>query len=526
MVFALAVSVYGVARVSSVEELKRLARLPKLQLAPPLEFTRHAGFVIFPDATALQAQAAEIQKDLKTESSPEQLLELGRIYDQLGNHGLALRFYTRAIDQFRHKTEIDPNNALLQSRLGLALAYVGKFSEALPHMQKGVMLQPEKAECWTAFGIYYRERAWRSLVSDTAIYGNTSFLEALSEFLFMGAEPSELEEAGNFLDSGRDAFEKAARFAPDSSVVFAECGLFRSFESALRAAMESVRNNTPLTRPLRTTLVIPEAVADFQRAAELDPENPAKLGVAAFLPLFSAIYQEHLDENVLWAAQSPRVPAQHAASVQWAVTRLESLSESENPEIAAAATEMLGCVKLLVFRDSAGGLKSFRAALAVDPERERAWDLLTLELNRRAEFDALLEHCSQRVLASPSVRNYIFLAKAYERTGDFTKAEWIVLSALAANPNDFHANLALANLLLKRPNHTGFLGRVSDCLTKAERHMGPNPTSQNHLDLALTKGLYFALSDQPEKAREILKKAQRSSGNHPDLAAALTAIGY
>lgn len=522
MVFALAASVYGVAKVSRVEELKRLARLPKIQLAPPLEFNRLAGFVIFPDSSSLTAEAAEIQKELKAENAPEQLLRLGRIYDQLGNHGLALRFYARAIDQFRRKAEIDPSEAVLQCRLGEALALTGQFTEALPHLQKAVTLQPEKAECWLAFGLYYRERAWRSLVSDGAVYGNTGFLEGLNEFIVLGAQPSELEEAERFLDSARESFEKAVHFGPKNSRVFTERGLFYAFESAMRAALDSVRSNTPLPRPLRTSLVVPKAVADFVRAAELDDENPAKLGLAAFLPLFSTIYEEHLNESVLWAAQSPRIGAQHAATVQWAVTRLETLSESDNPEVAAAAAEMLGCVKLLVFSDSAGGLKSFRAALALEPKRERAWDLLTLELNRRAEFDELVEHCSDRVLSSPSVRNYIFLAKAYERTGDFTKAEWIILSALAASPNDFNANLGLANLLLKRPNHTGFLGRVKDCLTKAERNMGPGPTAQNHLDLALTKGLYFALSDEPEKAREILKR----SGNHPEIAAALAAIGY
>ena len=526
ILFALAVSVYGVARVSTVEELKRLARLPKIQLAPPLDFNRHAGFVIFPDTQALNTEAAKLQKELREETSSELQLRLGRIYDQLGNHSLALRFYTRAIDQLRRKAEIDPSDALLQSRLGEALALTGQFLEALPHLQKAVTLEPENSECWLAFGIYHQEQAWRALASDPSIYAGAAFLEALNDFIAGAGEGVDIERTERFLDSARDSFEKATRFGPDNPKAYARRGTFRAFEAAVRAAIQSVQNDAPLSRPLRMALITPEAIGDFQRAAELDSANVSRVSLAAFLPLFASIYGEHLDETALWQDFVPRLAPGHAAPVRSAITQLEALGEADNPETAAAAAEMLGCVKLLVFRDSPGAMKSFRAALALDPERERAWDLLTLELNRRAQFAELLEHCSQRVILSPSVRNYIFLAKACERTGDYTKAEWIVLTALASSPNDFHANLALANLLLKRPNHASFLGRVQDSITKAERHMGPSPTAQNHLDLALTKALFFALSDQPEKAREILKRAQRSAPAHPELTAALTAIGY
>src|SRR5690606_26001854 len=81
IVFTLAVSAYGVARVSSTEELKRLARLPKIELAPPLEYNRLAGFVIFPDSATLNAEAAKIQKQLKAQDSPKpvQLARLGEI---------------------------------------------------------------------------------------------------------------------------------------------------------------------------------------------------------------------------------------------------------------------------------------------------------------------------------------------------------------------------------------------------------------------------------------------------------------
>ena len=526
IILALTVSVYGVARVSKTEELKRLARLPKIQLAPALEFDRHGGFVVFPDSRALTAEAAKIQKELKAERAPESEVELGRIYDRLGNHGLALRFYKRGIDQLKRKAEIDPSEGGVQALLGATLALTGQFDEALPHLQNAVTLAPEKAECWIAFGTYYKERAWRSLVSDTAIYGNINFLDGLNELMVLGPESNELEEAERFLDSGRDCFERAIRFGPEQASVFAERAVFRAFESAVRASLNTLQTGSELTKPLRATLISDPVLADVQRAAELDPEDPGRLAVAAFLPLVAAIYQEHLAETVLWESRAPRIAPAHAQPVSWAVTQLSGLSESDNPEVAAEAAELLGCVKLLVFRDSAGGLKSFRAALAVSADRERAWDLLTLELNRRADLEQLVEHCSERVIASPSVRNYLFLAKAYERLGEYTKAEWIVLTALATSANDFYANLALANLLLKRPDHEGFLGRVQDCLNKAEKHMGPSPTAQNHLDLALTKGIYFALSDQPEKAREVLRRAEESRGPNPEISAALVAIGY
>lgn len=487
---AMTVSVYGIARVDGTEELKRLARLPKIQLASPLEFDRHLGFVIFPDTLGLSEEAKRLQREIEKEEgqtteSAARWIEIGKIYDHLDNPILAGRFYRRAAEAQRRKVDLDPASARALAGLGSALSLLGRFDEARPHLQRALALAPERAESWLAMGTFHRERLWRLMESEAALRGSRGFLEALHEFMAAGADSSELDEAAWLLEQARECHDQAARLEPGSAEVFIQRGIFRAMEAAVRTALAALRDDTPAGQPLRASLVPPGVVEDFQRAADLDAENPARLGVAALLPLFAHLYAHRLPDSIIWEGGAPRTGD---ASSGVYVARLQ--------------------------------------ALAADPSRERAWDLLTLELNRRGEFASLVEECSDRVLASPSARNFLFLAKAYERIGDYIKAEWIVLSALAASQNDFYANLALANLLMKRPDHGAMLPRAGDCITRVQRHLGPSPTLQNQIDLALTRALHLALSEQPEDARKVLRQVERLAGPHPEITAALQAIGY
>ena len=527
IVLALTVSAYGVARVNSTEELKRLARLPRIELAPPLEFKRQAGFLIFPDLASSSVEIQRLQEQLRERESPALLLQIGRTYDKSDNHGAALRFYTQAIDQFRRKLEVEPSDGLLEAGLGQALTLAGRLEEALPHLQRAVALTPEKAEGWMALGTYHKEIAWAALTEGPRLWSNDDFLDSLQGMVENGADSEALHQAENALTEASAAFDKAVELEDENPRVFLERGIFRAFAATVRRAMEMlVQSGTSNGQSLSTSLTVPGVLQDLHRAAELDDENPARLGLAALLPIFARLSQEHPGDHLIWSLQPPPLSTEHAARISWAITRLQALAESGDPKLAAAAAEMLGCVQLTVFRDSRGGLQSLRAALAADPRRQRASDLIALELSRRGDYSDLVEHCTGRVLTSPSVRNHLFLARAYEQLGEHSRAEWILLTALVSNQNDFFANLGLAALLLKRPDHRSLLDQVKDCLTRAERHIDPDPTPQNQIDLALIKALYFALSDEPATARAILRNAQRHGRNDPDLAAALTAIGY
>lgn len=528
ILLAAIVSAQGVAKVSRLAELKRLARLPEVELAPPLEFHRHAGFVVFPDASGLAIQAAELLKELK-EPPPEPagLMRLGRLYDRMGNAGLGIRFYTRAVDLFRRQLESKPEDPLPLAGLGEALGLAGRFQEALPHLERAIRNAPQNGACWQAFGRYWKERVWWAIAGAEGVYGSTRFIDAVEAFAAGGMRASELEEIEKWLGLGQAAFDRAVELEPAEAKAFEECAVFSAFAGAIRAAIRAIRSSSVPLQPFEAFLLERPVVEDLRKAAELDRSNPALLGVAALAPLFAAVYGEQLPEQLLWTSSAAaRLSAADARAVSSAVTRLGALAESARKETAAAAAEMLGCIQLLVFGDSAGGRKSFRAALEASPSRSRAWDLLALDLHRSGDFRELAEHCAERVEHSPSARNAVLLAKAYAKTGDYTKAEWITLSALASHPNDFLANLSLASLIFRRPDHHLFLGRAAECIKKAERYIGPEPTRQNRLDLALTKAIHFALSGRSEQAREVLQDFQRGSGGHPEIAAALSVIGY
>ena len=133
--------------------------------------------------------------------------------------------------------------------------------------------------------------------------------------------------------------------------------------------------------------------------------------------------------------------------------------------------------------------------------------------------------CEARGIERPTVRNRLLIAKAYEKLGDFDRAEEEVRLALAMNAGDFSANLALANIIMRNATDMTTLPRARQALTSAERALGLNARSSQWLDLALTQSIYHGLSDNPDTARQILNAAAALAKDDPEVSAALDAIG-
>jgi tetratricopeptide (TPR) repeat protein len=171
-----------------------------------------------------------------------------------------------------------------------------------------------------------------------------------------------------------------------------------------------------------------------------------------------------------------------------------------------------------------------RRCLALDPSRNQAWEVLAYTLAQSQRYDELAAACSERLKQQDSPRNHLMLAKAYEKLQQWDDSEAEILEATKEAPNNFVANLALASVLLKRSQDASSLAEADDWLARSEKLLSQMPPPQRNqqqvIDLALTRCIYFALTDEVEAARQWAKAVINKDQNNKLAYDILTAMDY
>jgi tetratricopeptide (TPR) repeat protein len=492
-------------------ELQRLVRLPRIEFASPLTFDRTTGFVVFPNEGAAAAEAAEMVREGKGTPADAPLhLEAARIFARGGDVPSSIRSYARAIDLFGKRLEFEPGNAgaligLMDACLGL-----GRFAEAQAALDKAALIDTEEAGF--AAARFHKEKAWSAFIGEENRFSNSGFMELLeSGVRRRGA--ARIEAARRELDEAAKEFERSAEMLERNERFLQQRAAFRSIRATLLTAFSQVQGAEKSGRQLRRSLFAPEALADLNRLAELQPGEPEAVAVAAFANALG----ENAGELVsAW----PQLGADGRTKVLQACRDLERIADSGSKR-AGEAAELLGCARVFLMNDYAGGQRSFREALRVEPMRERSWDLLVLAVGSAGTAGDLVDTCEERVALLPNARSSVMLIKSYDRQGDAIRAELNALVASGVYPHDFYVNLSLAAVLLKREDIEPILWRAGDALAKAEKQMTATGSRQGELDFVVLKGIYFGLSDQPAQARALLQ-----SYSAPEAQEVLHALDY
>jgi tetratricopeptide (TPR) repeat protein len=497
---------FAIPKSSTKRELQRLARLPKVEFPKPLEFDRVFGFVPFADPSTASIEASRILKT--TKGLPDQArlyLEAARIYDREGDSGAALGHYSRAIDLFRRRVEIAPREVSSLAGLGEALAMVGRFAEAQSALDKTDELGTPTLELLLARARFYRERAWFSAAGEVHRYSSAPFLSQLVSMAVESPAPNRIEESRKYLRLAERALEQAFELPGKKEERLLERAAFRSFRPALELAFTQIQNEDIRPRALEMALYGSEALKDLSDAAELS-DDPSVIAASALAANFAA------EKNGDGGRSAEGYVRRMAA-------RLQEIAE-DGSEQSAVAAEYLGGLQFHVLKDRSGARRTLQQAVAAEPGRHRAWEMLVLAAAYEGA-DRFVEAAEARVAALPHPRSSVLLVKSYDMEGDQTRAEWTALNAVLSYPNDLLANLTLAAVLLKDENADDYLWRIDEALNKAEKALGTSRNYQNRLDFLLLKGIYLGLSDRGEQAKALLQSAKPSS---PELQEVLRAL--
>jgi tetratricopeptide (TPR) repeat protein len=520
LLFLAAASAWALPRSSSKDEIRGMARLPKVEFATPLHFDRKAGFVVFPDTAAASAEAAEILGEAKAvPAEAGKYLQAAYRYEANGDYLNGLKYFAWAADLFRRRVESEPGNAQALAGLAESLVSIGRGAEAQAHLEKALGAADNDAAVQASAASVLRERAWQAIVGEQRIFAPAGFMETLAELLRQPPSAPRIAESRQFLSRAAEAMQRAGELAPGHSAVQWQRAAFFSFHAAFAEFLRQLQAGESRIKEVQISLFDRGAMDALSRAAELS-QGPGRISAAALASLVgrapALIGREgSIFQQEIW----PRLPRDAQEQMRGMVRRLAEMAAAGSTN-AAAASEQLGSLQLCVLRDFEGARRSFGQAVARDPKRHRSWELLVLATFMEGETGQLVEICSSRFESLPNARSGALLAKAYDRAGDASRAELVAMTGLAAHPNDFLLNLSLAALLLKRESGDG-IWRVNDLLRKAEKQIGRASTAQNRLDLALAQSIYLALTGRAEEARAVLKPHLSTSSEAQELMALL-----
>lgn len=474
------------------DELRKLIKLPTIVFQSDWTFDAERGFQLGSQAQDARAQIADMEANLKDDSGDAQAEEqLGELYEAAGDGESAEKAWALAADSYRKRAGAQSDDGVLLAGFGLSLEGAGKITEAESVLRRAVLVAPKEWRCQAALGRFLDREARRSVIDQSD-------------------KPSadDVSLAQNRMDEAGQCFDRAVALAPKEAEAWFRRGMHRCAQRMVLNEIRIVAGGPDAPSDIYEDCFSPEGLSDLQEASRLSPDDYELTATTALFEVYTiAGGKGQVGVSVLtWDA----LPIKSQASLHAAMVRLENLGQAGNPRSGAAALEALGILQGPVLHQSDRCAATMKQALALAPSREHAWEVLMATLAQSGRYDELLTVCEQQVRMTNSARTHLLLAKAHEKLKQWPEAEREARTAAMQDPGDFSADLSLAALLLKHSGEdTDALANADDWLRRAEIALGNTPPLQRRreqvIELTLTRGIYFALTDEMDTARKFVK---------------------
>jgi Flp pilus assembly protein TadD len=512
--------------------LRELSKLPTLtfDVGVSFSFSRGRGLRLWWDFPDHPAEIAALQESLKGDPwDAERVHRIGELAREMGDDARAARAFERAVALYRERLKTQPGSGLLMASLGQALGDLGKTEEAEKTLREAARIAPKEWRCWMLLAQLLENQALALLTGPSA--AATAADEMLAR-AFAGIapahlpQPAELDRVERLLDEARDTRDRAVAIAmqatqgngPGAARAHAERGTSRGFTQALlRGVLAQMRGQK--VDP-RQEMLSPASLADFRRAADLDPGSVELVALAGLCEVFGFA----LAKGPPWEAIWPALPEESKARVRRAMDRLGRLGQAKDARAEAAALDALGMVAYVASEEKRAE-ECLRRAVKRDPSRARTWEMLAMILGAGGRYEELVTWCKERLAYRDTLRTRLLLAKAYEKLGKLALAEEQVRAAAALAPNDFYVSLGCAALLMRQSEATEALAEADGQLARAERACAAGCTLQQWVELALTRAIHLGLSGEEEKARGLLAQCRDRDPGNEEVRQALAALG-
>lgn len=525
----MALAVQGATPEVGKDRLRTLIKLPTISFPSNWQFDPERGFLVGSgeaDVTAkINTLRQEIQKD---GADAERYLKIADLYSSINETSKASHNCQRAVELFRKQADAESEDGLVLAKFGRALAGAGRAQEAESVLRRAVRIAPKESECWVALGRVLDSEARGVLYAPAPVTATESGDKPTDVAAPDRPNVDQVAQARKWMDEAGGAFNKAATVGPEEAEVYFRRGMHRCLRAALLNRIRTLSGEeSDDVAPLDGCFTA-ETLADLQHASRLSPKDYRMTASAVMFEIYTVSGQKG---RVDWGAFSwNSLPDRSQRSIRDAMARLENLGENPHRTVAAGALEELGILEGPILRQPLRCETDLRRALLLDPSRDLAWETLTATLAQSQHYEDLLTACQARVKQRDSARNRVLLAKAYEKLKQWDNCEAEIREALKLDGDDFTANLALADLLLKHGQDESTLSDANGWIARAEyilNKMSAQQRTQLHMvDLTLTRGIYFALTDEVETARRWVKAVIDQDKDNKFAQEILDAIGY
>lgn len=463
----------------------------------------------------------------------------------LGKEAMEAGRYDEAIAIYLELVKALPKNAGLRLNLGMAYAMKGEPTQAIPHLERAVALQPSLVPAWLFIGSSYLE------VDQPA-----KAIPALEKVL--AAEPRNMDarqmlgeallSAERYASAARHLQRLTADRPKDAAAWY---GLGRAYEGQARGAFERLRataSESAYTRSLVADALVAEE--KYPRAYALYRE--ALKDLPGFAPAHTAIAEiydrtGHPD----WAARE-RVKIADSCAEAAARARIECLFAKERfSEAVAAARKMTGPAALYwqarAFNELAthafatleslppslqvhvlraeilSGQGRHRNAVAelaearkLDPDNHRVRRELAIALYIARDDGAARSALEQAILEAPDdVDLLVAYGELLLRSQQADQAVRPLTRASERRPERLDARAALGRALLQ-------LGQARDAVSHLEAALPSDDDGSLHFQLARA----YQDAGQPERAKPLLEKSQAlreaAEGGKPEAPPSIT----
>lgn len=511
------------------DKLRRLVKLPGLTFQAEWAFDPETGFTLGSNDQDKSSQIKTLRKELLADpTDADGYLRLGALYADVNDYPNASSARSKAVQLFRNRVDLQPEDALLLAKFGQALQAAGKKQEAESVLRRAILAGPKEWKCWLALGRFLDAES-RRIISEHAKPGSAVKMKGRSSSDSADSAADRVALAQKRLAEAGDCFDQAVTNAPAEAEVYLRRGLHRTLQSSL---LNDIREASGEHKPdieVLSDYFSTETLADLQQASRLSTKDYRLIGNVALFEIYSVNARNgkrSLGAGFDWTT----LPDASQRSIRRDMTQLEDLAADPDPKLAAGALEVLSILQGPVLHETSSRVANLRRALALDPSREQVWEMLAGTLARAERYEELLSVCETHLKQKDSARSHILLAKAYERLKQWDNAEEQVAAALRQAPNDFTANLSLAALLVKRSDDPSVLGEANGWLSRCDQILAGMPTAQRPrqlvIDFTLTRGIYYALADDIEAARRWVKTVIDSDRENELAKDILAAMAY
>jgi tetratricopeptide (TPR) repeat protein len=473
------------------QKLAAQLELPATHVELGFSYTRSGTFLWGGAPEPTEAKIRQLEEKVSRGAREGQVyLELGGLYHLNGQSDRAREALGQAAESYRSRLESQPEDEAATEGLCEALLQNGEAGTAEEILSKFLHDHPKAAQCWAALGEAIGERAFELLTGETNYSACPLGLNQLYADVLAHLPLKDSSVISNCCVRAEECLGRSLRLAPRNPELYRRRMLLRYFVAMFR---DMALSKDPVEG-------FPEAYMKFARQSSKDMKTVSKLlprdaeSLCAWLMMESVAAGSAVFE---WPERTPR-------NIKWTL-------RSEIPRLKKLCKETAGpnravlMVWLGYFQSRAGEKgweKTLCDAIALEPRKELAWDMLMGIYSEKDRWADILAACREKARYQDTARNRLSAAQMAERLNRRSEAMEEVLEALRLDPKNVDADIAFATLLLKSGSERDLAEAALIVQRLAE---AKDLTQDQWRSVTFLGGVYYALRANREESVRWLK---------------------